>query len=163
MKKVLLLILSFVLCAGAFAKDDSAVPEYQIKGAGAANGGSTLVSVSVMAKKADKVTDDMLMKAAVHGVLFKDYSDSTSAGFGSAASKKAICGSPNAYAEHLDFFEPFFKDGGYKGYAQCVDDTRRVVKVGKQYKVTSTVAVSSSALRKDLEKQGVIKSLKSGW
>lgn len=121
------------------------------------------VLVTVFAKKKEKVTDDILEKVAVHGVLFCDYDDATNAGFGSVASHKAIMGSPTAEAEYIDFFEKFFKNGDYRKYVQIVSDSRRVVKSGKEWKVKATVRVNSAALKKDLKKQGMVKNLGTGW
>lgn len=165
MKKVILVLYAILFVMTLSAKDNSADTggQYQIQGAGPANGGSSLVYVTVLAKKADKVTEDMLVKAAVHGVLFRDYTDASASGFGSSSQHPAMMGSPAAYNQHLDFFEPFFRDGQYRGYAQYVDDSRRVVKSGKEYKVSAKVLVSSASLRRDLEKQGLIKGLRSGW
>lgn len=67
-----------------------------------------------------------------------------------------------AEMQHADFFKSFFQSA-YAGYVQVQSDTRRVVKVGKEYKTKVTVAVSTSQLRQDLEKAGILKSLKSGW
>lgn len=165
MKKILLILCAVMVTLTVSAKDNASEPagQYQIQGAGPANGGSSMVYVTVMAKKADKVTEDMLVKAAVHGVLFRDYTDASASGFGASSHHPAMMGSPAAYAQHLDFFEPFFRDGQYRGYAQYVDDSRRVVKSGKEYKVSAKVAVSSASLRKDLEKQGLLNGLRSGW
>lgn len=163
--KVLLLICFLIGALAVSAKDNSSEPagQYQIQGAGVASGGSAVVSVSIVSKKADKVTEDMLIKAAVHGVLFRGYTDSSSSGYGTSSQHPAIMGSPAAYTQHIDYFEPFFSDGQYTGYAQYVDDSRRVVKSGKEYKVSAKVVVSTSSLRKDLEKLGLVNGLRSGW
>ena len=71
-------------------------------------------------------------------------------------------GSPMAEAQDADFFKSFF-EGSYVGYVQVQSDTRRVVKVGKEYKTKVAVAVSVAQLRRDLEQMGILKSLKSGW
>lgn len=139
------------------------VPEYQIVGDGQTLSGVAMVKVSVVAKKADKVTQQMLINAAVHGVLFKGYAQSpTESNYVESASFPPLAGA-EAEVQHADFFNDFFAGGNAESYAQFVDDTRRVVKVGKEYKVTQTVAVRASDLKKILSKQGIIKTLGAGW
>jgi hypothetical protein len=72
-------------------------------------------------------------------------------------------GSPTKETEFYDFFSNFFNNGDYSKYVQVVSDTRRVVKVGKQYKISAKVRVNSNALKEDLKKQGMLKDLGSGW
>ena len=163
---LLLLILLFFVCgsvAEAKKNDQKLVPDYQLQGAGMTSKNAQQVTITVLTKKKDDITDAELEKAAVHGVLFRDYDDATNAGFGSVASHKAIMGSPTAEAEYVDFFEPFFRDGGYAKYVQIVGDSRRVVKAGKEWKVSVVVRVNTAQLKKDLEKQGMYKGLGGGW
>lgn len=165
MRKTLLLFLAVVFAFGTVAakrNDEGLVPDYQITGAGMTSDNARQVVVSIMSKKKD-VTDAELAAAAVHGVLFRDYDDATNSGYGSVASQKSIMCSPSAEAQHIDFFEPFFRNGDAVKYVQIVGDSRRVVKSGKLFKISATVRVNASALRKDLQKQGFIKGLGSGW
>ncbi len=166
MKKLIVLFLSLFMGINfSFAKNDKdAIPEYLIEGAGNSRGGESLVKVSVTVKKKTDATDDMLGKAAVHGVLFRGYSDKSTQGYGAASEHAAIAGSPNAYNEHIDFFEPFFK-GDHMNYVRFVDDSRSAVKVGKEYRVSAVVRVSTGQLKKDLQdkKVGAVRSLNSGW
>lgn len=167
MRKLLTLVLAAAIVCPltAFAKknDEGLAPEYQLEGAGVTSQNAQQVVITIITKKKDKVTEDDLERAAVHGVLFRDYDDATNSGFGSVASHKSIMGSPTAEAEYVDFFEPFFKNGDYRKYVQLVSNSRRVVKSGKEWKVSAVVRVNTSALRKDLKKQGMIKDLGSGW
>lgn len=167
MKKLLTLVLAAaIMCpltALAKKNDEGLAPEYQLEGAGVTSQNAQQVVITIITKKKDKVTEDDLERAAVHGVLFRDYDDATNSGFGSVASHKSIMGSPTAEAEYVDFFEPFFKNGDYRKYVQLVSNSRRVVKSGKEWKVSAVVRVNTSALRKDLKKQGMIKDLGSGW
>lgn len=48
-------------------------------------------------------------------------------------------------------------------YVQFVEHTRRVAKYGKQFKVSVQLTINTALLRQDLEKQGVIRGLNSGW
>lgn len=167
MKKLLLLFLSVLLSIGSsFAKknDQAVIPDYLIEGAGNARGGESVVKVSVIVKKKSDATDDMLAKAAVHGVLFKGYSDKSTQGYGGASEHSAIAGSPTVYSEHIDFFDPFFR-GDHMNYVRFIDDTRSAVKVGKEYRVSAIVRVASGQLKKDLQSKniGAIRGLNSGW
>ena len=74
----------------------------------------------------------------------------------------------NLEEEREDFFQSFFADGGkYMKFVSvsndgAVDAADRM-KIGKEYKVGVIVSVNVSALRKDLEEAGIIKSLSSGF
>lgn len=155
-KLSLFLILLFFALLGGYAAEPF---EYEIVGAGSGTQGTCLVKVYVISKK-NKPDNDLLRKCAVHGVLFKGFSDSQS-----RASQKPLAGSRLAEQEHSDFFDLFFKDGGsYASYADMVTPQYDVVKMAKkQYRIGATFSVSKDQLRKDLEKAGVIKSLGSGF
>lgn len=164
MKKIVLLLMAAILLPFAVdaKKNDAAiVPEYQCEGAGTTSDASRQVKVTILSKKKD-VTDADLGKCAVHAVLFRDMDDKTNAGYGSAAVQKSIMGSPTAMSQHIDFFEPFFRNGDCNAYVQAVNDPS-VVKSGKGYKISAVVKVNTTQLRKDLEKQGMVKNLGSGW
>ncbi len=148
--------MSLLIALTALAKDN--VLDYQIEGAGG-NAGMDLVKVTIVSKKSD-IKEEQFGRCAIHGILFRGYS--TASSFGLSGNRAPLMGSPLAEQQHADFFSSFFDDT-YKGYIQVMSDTRRVVKVGKEYKVTSVVAVSVSNLRRDLEKIGILKSINSGW
>lgn len=162
MKKIILII--FAVLTGisiAFARETKAkenLPQYFIEGIqGTAAQGTYNVKITIVSKKANDVTDDMLARCAVHGVLFK--------GFGNVQSRtqqKPLAGSAAAEASHADFFESFFKPGGTAvNYAQTVQSSRTTVKSGKEYKVSSIVTVNKEQLRKDLESADIIRGLNS--
>lgn len=164
MKKILfLLVAAMLLPVYGYSKknNEGVVPQYQVEGAGATSDASQQVRVTIVSNKKD-VTDDALGRCAVHAVLFQDIDDTTNAGYGSAAIKKALMGSPAAEAQHVDFFEPFFRNGDCNRYVQLVKD-HSVVKSGKQYKVSAVVKVNTAQLKKDLANQGLVKNLGSGW
>lgn len=87
------------LAASAKKNDEGLVPHYQLEGAGMTSDNSKQVTVTIITKKKDKVTDSDLERAGVHGVLFRDFDDATNAGFGSVASHKAIMSSPTDEAK----------------------------------------------------------------
>lgn len=167
MKKFLLFTLMLLVGASfSYAKKvEALIPEYVIDGAGAARAGESLVKVTIYAKKKSDVTDDMLAKAAVHGVLFKGYSDQSKQGFGGNSQHPPVAGSAAAYDEHADFFVPFFQNGNHMNYVTFVDDQRGSIKSDKGYKVSAVVRVATGNLKKYLQDQkvNVVKSLNSGW
>ena len=167
MKKIITFMLALAMfmpvSISAKKTDAGAIPEYQLQGAGMTSQSAQQVLVTIVTKKKDNVTDLDLEKAAVHGVLFRDYDDATNSGFGSVASHKAIMDSPSKEGEYMDFFKPFFANGDFKNYCQLVSDSRKVVKAGKEWKVSAIVRVNTHALKKDLGKQGMTKNLGSGW
>lgn len=163
MRKILLLLLFVTLgLSTAMAKDkkeDRLIPEYQIEGAGVGNDVTSLVRVTIVSKS-NAFNEHDFARCAVHGVLFRGYSDATTSYM--ATPQPPIMGSPMAEAQNADFFKSFF-EGAYAGYVEVISDSRKIVKVGKEFKSKVVVAVKSGLLRKDLEKMGLIKSLKSGW
>lgn len=167
MKKIIFAIIALGLLIPTSLegkdKEEGSIPQYQIEGAGVTSQSAQQVRITILTKKKDKVTDLDLEKAAVHGVLFRDYDDATNSGFGSVASYKAIMGSPTAEVEYNDFFKSFFDNGDYEKYCQLVGDTRHVVKAGKEWKVSCIVRVNTHMLKKDLKKLGMVKNLGSGW
>lgn len=167
MKKILSLLLILAFCATcAYAKkEEPLIPEYLIEGGGPAKGNDAKVKVTIYAKKKDDVTDQMLAKAAVHGVLFKGYQDNSKQGSRASATHPPLASSPTAYDQNADFFVPFFTNGNYMNYVSFIDDGRSVVKSGKQYKVSAIVNVNKNQLTKDLQAENVnvIKSLGTGW
>lgn len=156
LKRFLLICAALVtsVCAALSAE----LPDYQLAGAGVGNQGTYLVSISVLGKKKN-INDDLLARCAVHGVLFKGFSDATT-----RKTYKPIAGSASTEGAHADYFEKFFEEGGAAAnYVTFVNSSRRIVKSGKQHKVTVTVTINKDQLRKDLEEAGVIRGLNSAF
>ena len=115
-------------------------------------------------QKADKVTAAEICNSAVRAVLFKGWVDkSKSSSFDSSVNHPAIAGNPDVEIQHTDYFNDFFISGEAAKYVDIVEDTRKVTKSGKVYLVSQTVSVNVPALRSKLERDNIIKSLKSGW
>ena len=150
----MLIIVCMLSVSAAQAKDEPTV--YFIEGAGTGTSGTYLVQVTALSRRAG-VSDDELCRYGVHGVLFRGFQN------GTYGQQKPLAGSALAETEHKDFYDKFFDDGIYRTYATMVSGTRRVVKVDKKYRITATVTVQKDALRKDLEKQGIIKALSAGF
>ena len=134
------------------------VTDVSVTGEGVGNGGRPVVVATCAAKKADKVTD------ADRAVLFSGWVDkSNTSSFDASVSHPAVAGSPDAEAAHADYFADFFASGAASKYASVLPDTRKVVKSGKVYHVSQAVSVNVPELRRKLEKDNIIKSLRSGW
>ena len=129
---------------------------YEIDYEKTAGEGIVSVKVSSMSKKPN-IAEEQCKKNAVHGVIFKGY-------YGTGSVHPALAKDPAAETDNADFFKSFFSDGGqYMRYVTSVQSgSTSISKVGKEYKVSVIVNVNKNALRKALEKAGVIKSLSAG-
>lgn len=131
------------------------VPRYDIVSNGIGKEGTFTAEVSVYLKKPDKNVDLELLKAAVHGVLFRGIQAGEN-----GKSQRPLAGS-EAEKTHAEFFTQFFSNGTYARYATLVDGTLRVEKMSKKlYRVRSAVVVSKDALRELLESNGITESFK---
>ena len=152
---VLFTINLFGNVASAAGKDEP--PIYFIESAGTGATGTYLVQVTVLAKRAN-ISDDDICRYGVHGVLFRGFQD------GNLGSQPPLAGSALSETEHKEFYDNFFDDGIYRSYVTMVSGTRKVVKTAnRKYRITAIVTVMKSSLRKDLEKQGIIKALNAGF
>lgn len=151
-------VLFLAVCTPAQAKSKDKTLLYEIQSAGSANQGYYLVEVSAMVDKVSKVSEDIVLKCAVHGVLFRGFA----AGQGGTA-QRPLTGSAMQEQQHAEFYEAFFDKGSYRNYATFVNGSMKTTRVGKQYRVTGTVSVAKEQLRRDLEKSGMIKGLSSGF
>jgi hypothetical protein len=133
------------------------MPTYNLEGLGTGLQGTYLVKVTMTAKKASEVTDQDLLRCAVHGVLFRGF---TSSEF--RQKQRPLAGSALSEQQHADFYNAFFQQS-YQQYGETVPASRTVMKVGKQYQVSAAVTVFKDQLRKDLTQQGVIKGLANGF
>lgn len=161
MKKSILFYLTLLLIPFmALAKDNkNDIISYQIEGTGTTAAQGTYNVKSIVVTKNNKISDALIAKCAVHGVLFKGFTNEKA-----RQMQKPLAGSPMVEQEHAEFFESFFSDGGsYMAYVQLVSNSRSVVKAGKEYKVSAIVTVAKEQLRKDLEAKGILKGLSSGF
>ncbi|MBR0259693.1 MAG: hypothetical protein IJQ49_05425 [Prevotella sp.] len=155
MKRVLCFIsMLLALSISGMAKGDK-MPEYDITGAGSGTEGTILVKVYVYSKKA---TDQDLKRAAVHGVVFRGCSGNAS------GARQPAMAAPTAESDNAAFCEAFFAtDGPCQNYATIVGGSYDRVKTQKGYKCGAILQVNKTALRKELEKAGVVRSLSSGF
>lgn len=132
---------------------------YSIQCGGSGSQGYYIVEVSAYTNKSSKISQDLVCRCAVHGVLFKGFS-----GGQGCTSQRPLAGNAMTEQQHQEFFEPFFADGGgYASYASMISGSLKTSRDGKLYKVTALVSVAKEQLRQDLEKAGVIKGLNSGF
>ena len=114
-----------------------------------------LVKVFVYSKSS---SDQDLKRAAVHGVVFRGCTGNNS------GSKQPAMASSDAESSHAAFFKDFFADDGEcQNYASIIAGSYERVKTSKGYKNGAIVQVDKRALRKALEKAGVVRSLSSGF
>ena len=133
------------------------MPTYTIEGAGTGIQGTYLVKISMTAKKPGDVSDQDLLRCAVHGVLFRGFNSSEY-----RQRQRPMAGSALSEQQYADFYNTFFQQS-YQQYGQTVSSSRSVMKTGKEYQISAVVSVMKDQLRKDLTRQGVIKSLNSGF
>lgn len=136
---------------------------YEITCIGVGDEGTKLIAVYGYGKDHDRATYEA-KRNAIHGVIFKG----TEVNTGGCMGVKPLAKSPMLETERADFFQKFFQDGGqYLNYVSLSAEgraQRKVTKIDKKtYKVGIAVAIRYDALRKDLEKAGVIKKLSAGF
>lgn len=152
---LLALFCSFFI---AYGKDNNLIPTYEITGAGTGSEGTYLIDVTVISKK-NNPDDNIMKRAAVHGVLFKGFSNKAL-----RQMQKPLAGSAANEAQHIDFYNDFFSEAGSAlNYASIVNGSRKVIKSGKEYRVTVTVSVNKEELHSYLESLGILNGLNSGF
>lgn len=154
------MLLIFTIFATS-AKDDKEKNEsltYEIEGAGTGVQGTYLVKVTVINNKSN-ISDDLIARCAVHGVLFRGFSNKEL-----RQQHKPLAGSALVELQHADFFKDFFKEKGIaRNYVSKIEGTRQVIKVDKEYKISTIVIVNKELLYSDLESAGIIKGLNRGF
>lgn len=154
-RSVVLLALLVLSDLSLCAKSDITETRYDIEGVETGTTGTYLVKVYVYSKK-PVVTAEEFKYAAVHGVIFKGFETKRF-----TAQKPMV--DAGAQSANGEYFKCFFNDGEYADYARVINPVAGRVKIGKEYKVAATVSVLKDALRKTLEKQGIVRSLNSGF
>lgn len=144
------------------AEKDTQQWRYELEAVQTGTQGTYLIKVWSYSKKPN-IAIEQAKKNAVHGIIFKGFT-----GKSTVPGQKALASNVNLEVEKRDFFEPFFEDGGkYMKFVSISNDgavaAEDRMKIGKEYKVGVIVSVNVSALRKDLEDAGVIKSLSTGF
>ena len=161
---MLMMLFSLTTNAQARKKAERDTQEwrYEIEVVQTGTQGTYLIKVWSYSKKPD-VAIEQAKKNAVHGIIFKGFT-----GKATVPGQKALTDNVNLEVEKEEFFKPFFEDGGkYMKFVSMSNDgavaAEDRMKVGKEYKVGVVLSVNVSALRKDLEAAGIIKSLGAGF
>ena len=169
MKKVIITLLTIVAIAfsgNAQAKKkankDTKAWRYEIEAMPTGVQGTYLIKVWSYSKKRD-IAIEQARKNAVHGIIFRGFAGTTG-----VPRQEPLTNNPNLEEEQAAFFEDFFSDGGkYGKFAGFVNDgavaAEDIMKVGKEYKIGVLVSVQKTALLKDLETTGIVKSLGAGF
>ena len=102
-------------------------------------------------------------KNAIHGIIFKGF-----AAIPGVPGQKALSTDPNTEDANFEFFRSFFMDGGkYMKFVTVTNDgaiaAGDIIKMGNLYKIGLIVSVDVASLRKNLEDEGIIRSLSSGF
>lgn len=121
--------------------------------------GTYLVRVWVYANK-QNLKPEQIRKYAIHGVIFKGITGSTKCN-----GQKPLAKSLSVEEENKKYFDEFFeKKNAYLNFATIVEGTFERVKVTKrQYKIGAVVSVSKDQLRRQLEADGIIRGLSTGF
>ena len=155
MKKVLLSFVLFMCCMIANAQD------YYVKSAGQGQGGRYLVSVTVnVKKKLPSTAEDLVMKYAVHGVMFRGLMASD--GYGE---QEPLISDPTIEQTKGDFFQAFNNEGKYRNFASIVNSslTSMKNKKTKMIETSAIVMVDKEALQHYLEEAHVIQGFSNLW
>ncbi len=162
MKKIFLMLIAFALTVTtAQGKDDLPEYDYELSLSNenvSATSGFKVFKIWSYGKKKALITQDVGMRNAIHGILFKGLAASDS---GSQGNVPALV--PAGYESHKEYFDDFFNSGKYKQFIQLTSkgaiQAGDVLKISsKRYKVGMLVQVNVNALRKQLEKDGIIQS-----
>lgn len=161
MKKTIFYLVIGLLVTACYPKPDRAREyNYETECMGTGADGLQLVKVYSYAYSTEEAIA-RAKKDAVHAAVFKGFSGNGCANFG-------MLTDPNAEEKHGEYFNYFFQpNGAYLKFVNLsndgsIDPADRT-RVGNMVKVGVAVAVKYNALRSYLEKEGIVKSLDSGF
>ena len=167
-----LLILTSLVFAGANAQERYSRKErkqhynssynYEVEIQGVGQDGTKVLKVWGYGKRVEDAIIEAKMNA-VAAAIFKGIP-----GGNGAAATPAILRDPNASETHADYFEQFFSPGGkFNQFIALTTDGmpsgQDRLKMKKGYKVAIYTQIMYDALRKQLEADGIAKSLDSGF
>ena len=152
MKHLWLILLLALTSTLSYAQDNASL-NYEIVCAGNATAGYYLVKITAITNKKKNVNMELVKKCAVHGVLYKGFT-----GDRGCTSQKALLDNSIHIEEHSKVLNSFVYDR-YSDFAISLDNSLKVVKLGKNFRVSAIITVDKDKLRKELEKAGVIRKL----
>lgn len=143
------LILFVAISSIAMAKEKEQFV-YDISCAGNAMG-YYVVEVSAYVSSKKEISDAVVKKCALHGVLYRGFSGND----GCHSQKPLLQNSDESHSSLID--ELITSE--YGKYVETIGVPLKVIKQPKRYKVTTIIQVAKDLLRKDLEKAGIIRKL----
>jgi hypothetical protein len=146
------------------ADKQTAAWNYEVDNIGKNVSGNYLLKVWSYSKSTF-VAEEQCKKNAIHAIIFQGAPENKEK---RVRHLRPLLLDPTMEAKHEEFFKNFFAEGGeYKRFARLSNngfaDVIRYGKKDKKYKVGVVVMVETAALRKYLEKSGVINSLNHGF
>lgn len=159
---VLLIVLMFfaadcTLAQRSNKKTSGNIDEYSIEYVGMTINDDYIVNVTATAKTLE-AAKGKTVEYAVSGVLFKGLE----ANGNGCRKQKALVADTAIIAKNTEYFANLLTSQEYSKYAEALSQTPAApVKIKGGYRVTQTVIVHKDALRKRLEKDGIIESLSS--
>lgn len=153
--KKLTLILMFCLAALV-----SYAQEYSVCSAGQGKTGSYLVDVTISIKKIEPSAEDLALRCAVHGVMFRGLL-ATSAG----GEQKALIQDPHVEQTHAAWFDAFFAEGRHRNFATINGQSLMVMKnkKTKMNEIKARVIVNKESLYNYLETNGIVQGFSNLW
>ncbi len=166
MKKILFVLFSLtlfvVVAANAQDKEEDSY-RYELENFtdGSTPEGRLVVKVWNYGKK-EKITRQLCMRSAVHGVIFKGVSGGKVTGLNKGHA--ALC--PDGYAANKEYFDKFFDSGDFLQFVELSNNGNilpedRIKISKKEYKIGMYCIINLTALRDRLQKDGVAKGLNS--
>lgn len=159
---LLIAVSSISIAQQKKANKDTEAWRYEIEAVQTGTQGTYLIKVWSYSKKPEIATEQS-KKNAIHGVIFKGFP-----GKAGVPGQSPLTNNSNLEEEKADFFNNFFSNGGkYMKYVSLSNDgavaAEDRMKIGKEYKIGVIVSVNVAELRKELENEGIIRSLSSGF
>lgn len=157
MNKIVTLILAIVTgMSAAFAQKN-----YTIEGAGVTGEGKVIVNVLVSSnKKLDRTAQEDVLRAAVEGIIYRGVSSTNM-----SPEYRALIPSPALAQEKANFFNAFFNEGAYQGYATIVPQSLSVMRnrQTRMHEASAQVIVDRERLRNYLEECNIIQGFSDLW
>lgn len=151
-----ILIISIFLLPNILFGQNNNAWSYELDFISETNESCYVLKVWTYSKK-PKLNLDQAKKSAIHGIIIRGVKNHPS-----------FTNDITIEKTRSDFFNTFFKNGGmYTKYIISTGDGSigmgDIIKTDKGYKIGLIVQINHSQLRKDLESQGIIKSLNNGF
>ena len=150
----------FLLDVNARDKDEE-MYRYDVEGVAGSPTDNNKVLIKVWSYgKLQKITREVCMRNAIHGVLFKGVPATSSTGVFSGC--EAIV--PDGYDANKEYFDRFFESGEYLKYVVMVNHGNiqagdRIKLSNNEYKIGMECAVNYKALATKLSDDGIAKNL----